>query len=444
MNVTRADQKGQTSIITVQVEENDYSEQLEKKLKEYRRKANVPGFRVGMVPMNLINKMYRKGTLADLSYHIATDAAFDFIKNENIDPIGDLMPAQEQKEIDFDAANGAFEFMFEIGLAPAVNLDLSDNDKIEKIVVEPSADMVTGYTDNFLRRFGKLVDVDKVEKEEAISCNLDNNDIKIEDAYVGLISMNDDERKPFIGKKVGDKMAVNVNELYKDPKQRAAILSIKEKELDAINPEFELEITKIRTFQNPEINEEFLKLAFPEGSIKSKKEFEAEMTKQVASELASQTAFKWEENIRDYLLAKADLSLPTEFLKRWLFNINDGKFTMEDIEKEFDTFEVMMKWDLIKRTMAKAEALEVTADDATAEAKEMAMAQFRHYGMAQVADDMLENYAKQILSNKDEAKKIFERAGEKKIISTIEGKVSVKVKKMGVDEFSSMMQAEKK
>lgn len=443
MNVTRADQKGQTTIITVKVEPADYTEQLEKKLKEYRRKANVPGFRVGMVPMNLINKMYRKGALADLSYHIATDAAFEFIKTENLDPIGDLMPAESQTEIDFDNEAGEFEFIFEIGLAPQVNLDLTDKDKIEKIVVEPSADMITGYTDNFLRRFGKLVDVDTVTKEEAVSCNLDNNDMKIDDAYVGLISMNDDERKPFIGKKVGAKLKVNINELYKDEKQRAAILSVKEGELKDINPEFELEITKIRAFENPKIDEDFLKLAFPDGDVKTKKEFDAKMKEQVGAELASQTEFKWEDNVRDYVIAKANLTLPDEFLKRWLFNINEGKFTMEDIEKEFATFVQMMKWDLIKRTVAKAEKLEVTADDATAEAKDMALAQFRYYGMAQVADDMLDNYAKQILSNKEEAKKIFERAGEKKIVGAIVAKVGVKEKKMSVEEFSSMMQAEK-
>lgn len=440
MNVTRADQDGQTTLITVTVEPKDYTEQLEKKMKEYRRKANIPGFRVGMVPMGIVNKMYRKGALADLTYHTATDAAFDFIKEQAIEPIGDLMPAETQKEIDF-STEGDFDFVFEIGLAPQVKLDLTDKDKIERIVVEPSADMISGYTDNFLRRFGKLVDVDKVEKEEAVSCNLDNTDMKIEDAYVGLISMSEDERKPFIGKTVGDKMKVNINELYKDEKQRAAILSVKEGELAGINPEFELEITKIRAFQNPTIDADFLKLAFPDGDVTTEKQFEDKMKERVASELSSQTEFKWEDNVRDYVVKKADLSLPAEFLKRWLFNINDGKFTMEDIEKEFSSFEDMMKWDLVKRHVAKGDKLEVTADDATAEAKQMALAQFRYYGMAEVADDMLDNYAKQILSNKDEAKKIFERVGDKKIVSAIASKVSVKEKKMSVDEFSSMMQA---
>lgn len=441
MNVTRADQKGQTTIITVTVQGADYTEKLEKTLKEHKRKASIPGFRPGMVPMAMINKMYRKSAMTDITYRLATDAAFDFIKTQEIDPIGDLMPSDTQTEIDFDTQSD-FDFIFEIGLAPKVNLEFDAKDKVEKIVVEPTKEMIDGFTDNFLRRFGKLVEVDKVTKEEAVSCTLDNGDMKIEEAYVGLISMSDDERKPFIGKKMGDKMKVNVNELYKDPKQRAAILSLTEKEIETLNPEFELEITKIRKFENPALDADFFALAFPEGDVKDKKAFEARMLEQVSAELASQTEFKWLDTVRDYVIGKSEMSLPDEFLKNWLFQINEGKFTMEQIEAEFADFQTMMKWDLVKRAVAKADKLEVTKEDAMVEAKAMALSQFRHYGMASVADDMLENYATQILSNKEEAKRIFDAAGEKKVIAALVAKLTIKEKKMTVDQFSELMKAE--
>ncbi|MEG0656101.1 MAG: trigger factor family protein, partial [Mucinivorans sp.] len=156
MNVTRADQPGQTTTITVTIAAADYTEKLEKALKEQKRKAVVPGFRPGMVPMAMINKMYRKGAMADITYRLATDAAFEFIKKEEIDPLGDLMPSDEQKEIDFDS-QADFDFVFEIGLAPKINIEFTDKDQVEKITVEPSAEMIEGYTDNFLRRFGKLI-----------------------------------------------------------------------------------------------------------------------------------------------------------------------------------------------------------------------------------------------------------------------------------------------
>lgn len=442
MNVTRADQAGQTTTITVTVDKADYAEKLEKSLRDYKRKATVPGFRPGMVPMALVKKTYGKSALADITYRLATDGAFDFIKTQEIDPIGDLMPSDEQTQIDFDTQE-SFDFVFEIGLAPKVNLDFDAKDKVEKIVVEPSAEMVSSYTDNFLRRFGNLVEVETVEKEEAITCNLDNGDMKIEDAYVGLISLSDDERAQFIGKKVGDKMTINVNEVYKDAKQRAAILSVSEKELDTTNPEFEMEITMIRKFQNPELNADFFALAFPQGDVKDAKAFEAKMLDMVALELASQTEFKWLDTVRDYVISKNDLTLPDEFLKRWLFNINDGKFTMEQIQDEFPQFQDMMKWDLVKRAVAKADKIEITKEDALVEAKAIALAQFRQYGMASVADDMLENYANQILGNKDEAKRIFEAAGEKKVTNALIAKLTVVEKKMTVEQFSKMMQESK-
>lgn len=442
MNVTRADQAGQTTIITVTVEGKDYAEKLEKTLKEHKRKATIPGFRPGMVPMAMINKMYRKSAMADLTYRMATDAAFDFIKTEQIDPVGDLMPADAQKEIDFDT-QADFDFVFEIGLAPKVNLDFDAKDKVEKVVVTPTKEMIDGFTDNYLRRYGKLVEVDKVEKEEAVSCTLENADMRIEEAYVGLISMADEDRKPFVGKKVGDKMEVNVNELYKDPKQRAAILSLKETEMETMNPVFELEVTKIRKFENPKLDAEFFALAFPEGDIKDEKAFEAKMLEMVTAELASQTEFKWLDTVRDYVVEKSAMTLPEEFLKSWLFNINEGKFTMEQIQAEFEDFTRMMKWDLVKRAVAKAEKLEVTKEDAMSEAKAVALAQFRQYGMASVADDMLENYATQMLSNQEQAKQMFEAAGEKKVIDALIAKLTVKEKKMTVDEFSQMLKKEK-
>lgn len=440
MNILRENHEDQTVTLKVTVEEADYSANVEKALKAHRRKASVPGFRPGMVPMTMINKMYRKGETAEHTYRAATDAAFEYIKEQKLDLMGDLMPADEQGDLHFDTDTN-FEFVFKIGLAPEVNLDLSDQDKIEKFVIAPSQEMISGYRENFLKRYGKLVDVDKVEKDEAVSVTLSNDEMSIEDAYIGLVSMNDEQRAPFIGKVVGDTMEVNINEIYPDPKQRAAILGVDEKELGAINPSFKIEITKIKAFRNPELNEEFFAMAYPDGTVKDEAAFAADIAVKVNDELASQTDFKTTDQVRDYLLAKTNLSLPEEFLKGWLFQINEGKFTMEQIEAEFPAFLNMMRWDLIKRTVAQSDKLEITEEDALNEAKAMAMMQFRYYGMNQVADDMLENYAKQILDNKEEAKKIYEKVGESKVVNAIIEKVTMVEKQITIEEFTAMMQA---
>ncbi|MFI3294575.1 MAG: trigger factor [Rikenellaceae bacterium] len=442
MNVTFEQQADQSAIITVEVAAADYAAEVEKTLKGYKKQAKVPGFRPGMVPMTIINKMYRKGAVAEQAYKQASQSAFEYINENKIETLGDLMPSDKQAELDFDSQVD-FEFKFEIGLAPEFTIALSADDSVEKITVTPTAEMLESYTENFLRKYGKLADVEVVEKEEALNVNLDNPDMKIEDAYVGLISMNDDERAPFIGKKVGDKMQVNINELYKDAKQRAAILSVNEEELEGVNPEFELEIIQIRAFKSPELNDEFFAEAFPEKDITSKEQFDAKMSADIQVELDSQTVMGFYNTVRDMLVEKVNPTLPEAFLKSWLLQINEGKFTMEQIEEEFPQFALMMKWDIIKRYFAKENNIEINNEDMEAEAKNMALQQFKYYGMANPADDMLENFSKQILSNKEEARKIYDRLGDTKIIDLVVSQITVNDKSMSVDEYSAMMQLSK-
>ena len=200
MNITRENREGQVSVIKVTVGEADYKEAVDKKLREYRRKANVPGFRPGMVPMSLINKMYRKGVVAETAYKTASDAVFEYIDKEKIDYVGDVLPSDEQGAFDFDN-NTEHEFVFEIGLAPEVEIDLSDKDKLTRYKIKVSDEMRSGFRSNFLRRYGRLVDVEEVTSDEAITGKLDNGEITVEEGYVGLISLGEEARKPFIGKK---------------------------------------------------------------------------------------------------------------------------------------------------------------------------------------------------------------------------------------------------
>jgi trigger factor len=299
--------------------------------------------------------------------------------------------------------------------------------------------MRADYRSNYLRTYGRLVDVDVVEKDEAVMCTLDNGEIKTDDAYVGLISMNDEERKPYIGKKVGDQMIVNINELYKSTQQRASVLGVKENELEAINPEFNLTITKIRKYADPEMNEEFFKLAFPEGNITSEEEFEKFIDKKIEGELKKESDYVFANTLREYLVEKAALTLPEDFLKRWLLAINEGKFTMEEIEKDFAPFAEMMKWSAVQKHFAKSLNVEVKQEDLLDEAKNYAAAQFAQYGMMHVADEMLSNYAQQILSNKEEANKLIEKVYENKVVEAVTPLVKVSNKSVTIDELNKIL-----
>ena len=437
MEITRVQKEQGTSLLKVVVCEADYKEAVEKMLRDYKRKANVPGFRPGMVPMGIVRKMYGKGIVAEQSYRTASNAVFEYLQKENIDYIGDVIPAEEQGAFDFDNST-EFEFMFEIGEAPKYDVTLSAKDELTYHKIEISQDMHNNFLDNFLRRFGKLVEVETVENDEALTVTLDNGDLRVEDAYVGLISMNDEERKPWLGKKVGYKTTININEMYANPAQRAAMLHIKEAELEGLNPEFELEITMIRKFANPEINEEFFKTAFPEGNITDQAGLDAFIDAQIEGEMARECDYMFAAHVRQFMTEKAALAMPTEFLKRWLYTINEGKFTMEDIEKDFEGFIKMFTWNYIQRQIITAENISVSDEEATAEAKSLAAMQFAQYGMPNAPEDMIANFAKNILDNKEQKQHIYEKLYEQKVVESVRAKVTVTEKAVSAEQFAEI------
>ena len=437
MNIVRENLEDRSALLKVTVAESDYSETVDKTLREYRRKANIPGFRPGMVPMGIVNKMYRKSVVAEEAYKAASQAAFDYIEKEKIDHVGDVLPSESQGELDFD--NGKeYEFIFEIGLSPEVNIEFTAKDKATRYKIKADAKMYEGYRSNFLRRFGQLVDVEKVKDDEALTVTLDNGQMNIADAYVGLISMDEKERKPFIGKKVGDVIDVDVNELYKTDRQRAAILQVKEEELAGIDTKFTLTINRIRKFADPEMNAEFFAQAFPDGSVTDEKGLETYIYEQIARDLGRESDYIFNLEVRKMLLEKASLEMPEPFLRRWLFAINEGKFSQEQIDQDFPQFVDMMRWNLVQKYFVDKLEIKITEEDALAEAKSYAMAQFAQYGMNQVADDMLANYAQQILGNKDEARKIYDKLFESKVIEAVTPMLKTVEKEVSADQFNKI------
>ena len=296
------------------------------------------------------------------------------------------------------------------------------------------------YKDNYLRRYGRLVEVEAVAKDEALTVTLDNGDMRIEDAYVGLISMTDEERKPLEGKKVGDKMEVNVNELYNSETQRASILQVKAEELESINPNFSLEITQIRQFANPELNEEFFKMAFPDGNIASEADLDKFIDAEIEKELSREADYLFTIRVRNFLMEKAGLQMPEAFLKRWLYTINEGKFTMEDIEKDFEGFIKMFTWNYLQKHFIQTYEFTVSEDEVNAEAKEFAKAQFAQYGMPSAPEEMIENFSKQILSNKEQAQKIYEKLYELKVVEYVKSQIKVTNKSVSAEDFAKLAQ----
>lgn len=440
MKITKVEKDGGAVLLKVKVVEKDYAEAVEKELRTYRQKANMPGFRPGMVPMGVVRKMYGKGVTAEQSYRTASQAAFDYIAKNKIDYVGDIIPAEEQGDFDFDNST-EHEFIFEYGVAPEFNLELTEKDKVNYYTIKIDKKMHDAFKDSYLRRYGKLEDVTTVKDDEALTVTLDNGTLRVEDAYIGLISMSDEEKKPFIGIKKGHKGEIDINEVYKTPQQRAAMLHVKENELEGIDPKFQMEVTRIRKFVNPKIDEEFFKTAFADGSVKTKEEFEAYVDSQIGKETESESNYLFAETLKKYILDKAAIRMPEEFLKRWLVVINEGKFTKEDVEKDFNVFVRMFTWNFIERRLAEANGVKVQDEDAKALAREMIREQYRQYGLSDVKDEMLEPTVKAMLANKEQSEKIYVQALERKTLDAVKVKIKVVTKAISSEEFAKQAQA---
>ncbi|MDR0509938.1 MAG: trigger factor [Rikenellaceae bacterium] len=438
MNIARESLGELVSLLRVTVEEGDYAPAVDKMLHDYRRKANIPGFRPGMVPMGIINKMYRKGAIAEQAYKVASEACSKYMEENGIDYIGDIMPGEGQKPLDFEN-NLAHEFLFEFAEAPKVNIELPGKEKLTRYEIRIDKKMEENYRSSYMRKFGRLVDADSVEGEDALTVTLDNEAMNISEAYVGLIQMSEEQRKPFVGRKVGDSLPVNVDELYPNPAQRASILQLKEAELEGINPNFTLTITRIRRFAEPELTPEFFKNAFPGGEVADEAGLAKHLRTQIEAELARESGYLLAADVRALLLKKADLQMPVEFLKKWLAAINENRFSPQEIERDFGPFLEMMKWSLVRKHFIATLGVEVTPDDALAEAKNVAMAQFAQYGLNTASDEMLAPYAKSMLENREQAKKIYEQLFDNKVIEAVTPLIPSETKSVTADQYSKIV-----
>ena len=438
MEVVRENIGNLNEIIKITIAAADYAEVVDKTLKMHKKKATVPGFRQGMVPMSIIKKMYLKGTTADETYKMASQACYNYLTDNKIEILGDPLPSDSQPALNFES-QGDLEFHFEVGVSPEVVLDL-ENTKVIKYNITVEDEMVDGFTRNFFQRFGKLVDVESIQKDEAITGTLTQGEIEIKEAYVGLISMTDEERAPFIGKKVGDKMEVNVNEIYKTASQKTAILKMTEEQIAELNPIFELTFDQVRKFEIPEITDELVVEGFPNGEVKTVAEFNKHANAEVHASLENESKYKLAIDVRKKLMEDANLSLPETFLKKWIFAMNDGKYSKEDIDGEYPQFVEMMSWDIIKKKFVLENDMQVTKEELIDEAKQMAKQQFIQYGMPTIEDSLLSNYANQIISNKEEARKLYDAIYERKVVEFVASKIKTSKKKISAEDFGKLFQ----
>ena len=423
MNIARKDIDATNAIITMQVVKADYQEAVEKTLRKYKQRANVPGFRPGNVPMTMVKKLYGKAAMADEINNIISEKLMDYIKENNIEILGQPLPNKtEQKEIDFSKEED-FEFKFDIAIAPENKLVLSNKISAPYYEIEASDDMVNNAVKSFQDRFGSYDEATDVV--ESVLCPKYMKDA--------------DQKALFVGAKVGASVSFNPKKAFENEGEIASLLKIKREEVASVDADFKFTIKSVTRFKAADLNQELFDKALGEGVVKSEEEFKARLADDVKKSLVADSDYKLLLDSQKVLAKEAfgDAAFPDAFLKRWVAETNE-KISAEDLEAQYPMMLDDLKWQLAKNKIATDNQIKIEEGDMMEFAKKTAQAQFAQYGMSTVPTDVLENYAKEMLKKKESIQQIAERVMEEKVMNIVKSKIKLDVKKVSLEEFNKL------
>ena len=420
--------------LTLTVTKEDYAENKKKRLNEYRKKAEFKGFRKGMVPMSLVEKMYGGNALVDSVNDIIAEALNNFIKENNLKVLGEPLPSEDTPHNVWEDGND-FNFKFDLAQNPEVSFELSSADEIPYYTITVTEAAKKEMKENILKQYGSLEEGKKAKADDFLIVDFEQGDLKVEGTYVAIRSIAEAAKSAFVGVKAGDVLDVNVNEAFENETDRAAMLKVSKDELAGIEPMFKMTVKNVKTFVNAPLTEETFEKAF---GVKTEAEFDAKIEERIRAEYAQEADFRFNKDARNFLVEKANVTVAEKFLKRWIYVINDGKFTMEDIEKEWDLFIVDYKWQMVRSYLMEKYNVKVEEADLLASAKGFAAYQFAMYGMNNVPEEQLEAFAKNILSQEEQGRRILDQVENEKTVAAVREVVSLKKKKISVEKFREL------
>ena len=437
-------------LLTLTVEEADYKENVEKTLKNYRKKANIPGFRPGMAPMGMIKRQFGTSVKVDEINKLLGDQIYKYVKENNIQMLGEPMPSDKQVPVDMEG-DAPYTFMFDIAVAPEFKIELNGDDTIDYYTIAVDDEVVNRQIDMFASRSGHY---DKVEEYQANDMlkgdlrELDENGSTKEGGITveGAVLMPEyikveDQKKLFETAKLGDIITFNPKKAYPESDiEVSSLLKMKKEEVADINADFSFQITEISRYVKAEVNQELFDQVYGKDVVTDEKAFREKIAEGLKAQFAVDSDFKFIQDVRKYAEAKVgELTFPDALLKRIMLNNNKDKG--EDyVEKNYAMSVKELAWHLIKEQLATANNVKVEEADVIATAKEAARAQFAQYGMNNIPEEYIENYAKDMLKKGDYTDSFVDRAVDRKLTEALKTVVKLNEKTVTLDEFNKMMQ----
>ena len=437
MKLTKTQPDALNYQVSIEIAAADYAEPLKKRLNQYRAKADVKGFRRGMAPMGLIQRMYGDQALYESVNTMVGDALDNFIKEEKIRIVGEPMPAEDQPQLSWKAGED-FTFKFDIAQTPEINFEVNKEDKVVYYEINITAAEKKATREQMLQQYGSLQEGKKAGENDYIIADIANESHKAEGVYVSISNVAEEARGAFIGKKAGDKFQLDVNAAFANETDRAAMLKVDKAQLATLDPMFEFTVVNVKTFVAAEANQETWDKMFGEGAVTTDEQFEEKIAERIKAQHEQEANYRFGTDVRNYFVQKAGLELPEAFLKRWLVYVNDGKFSAEQVEKEFPSFIEDFKWQLVRGYIMQKFGLKVSHEDVKNAAISYVAYQYAMYGMAGVPQNLIESSAENMLQDQNQYRRLEEQCEDNAAIAKVREEVTLQTKKISQEKFREL------
>lgn len=451
MNVSLQNIDKVSGLLTVKIEKADYQPSVDKSLKDLRKNAQVPGFRKGMVPAGMLKKMYGKSIVADEVNKLLSEKIYGYIKENNLNVLGEPLPNEDQAPIDFDTME-EFEFSFDVALAPELKAEVSKDVKVDYYKINVTDEMIAEQVGTHTQRTGNYDKVDVCEEKDMVKGaisevnekgNVKRTGIKVEGAVVMPAYMKDEAQKAlFVGKKIADNIVFNPFVAFEgNEAEISSLLKIEKeavKELEGV--EFKFQIEEITRFVPGALNQELFDQVYPEGEVTTEEEFKARIAKDIEKQFEMDSNYRFLLDLKDTLVKReGDVVFPDAILKRVMLLNNKDK-DENFVEENYDKSIQELTWHLIQEKLVKENKIEVQEEDIKAMGRAATRAQFAQYGMTQVPEDLLENYVQEMMKNRQTVESLVNRVVESKLAEAVKDKVTLEEKEVTVEEFNKLFQ----
>ena len=439
-------------LMTITLETADYQPEVDKTLKDYRKRANIPGFRPGQAPMGMIKRQFGPSVKVDAVNKLLGEKLYEYVRENKIQMLGEPLPSEQQEQLDFES-DKPLTFKFDIAVAPVFEAKLSGKDKIPYYNITVEDKLIDQQVEMYQSRSGHYEKVENFDMEQRdmlkgdlreldAAGNVKEGGITVADAvlmpqYIKV----DDQKKLFEGSKLGDIITWNPRKAYPESDvEVSSLMKIQKEEVKEHEGDFTFQITEISRFVKAEVNQELFDQTFGEGAVKDEKEFRQKIADTISQQFKSDSDYKFLLDVRAHMEKKVGkLEFPEALLKRVMLNNNKDKGA-DFVEKNFDASIKELGWHLIKEQLVAAQEIKVGDDDLKSVAKEAARAQFAQYGMSNVPDEYLENYAQEMLKKRENVDGLVDRAVDVKLTAALKSVVKLEEKDITLDKFQEMLQ----